>query len=151
MLLLSCSAIVPTSAKLPLPRFVSLRSDQANVRVGPGKQYPIQWVLIRRHLPLEIIAEFDTWRKIKDPEGEMIGWIHQSLLSGLRTGMVSGATQAVYRKPSLSSFAIAKLESGVIAKVRKCQRNWCRVQVDSIDGWIEQAHLWGVYPKETIK
>ncbi len=146
----NCS-FAPVSAKLPVPRFVSLRSDQANIRVGPGRQYPIQWVLVRKFLPLEVIAEFDAWRKIKDPEGEILGWIHQSLLSGHRTAMVSSTTHAVYRKPSLDSFKVAQLEPGVITKVRKCQASWCRVQVETIDAWIESKHLWGVYSGEIIK
>ncbi|MEN8235964.1 MAG: MFS transporter [Pseudomonadota bacterium] len=151
MVAVACMLAPPVSAKLPLPRFVSLRANQANVRVGPGRQYPIQWVLVRRHLPLEIIAEFDTWRKVKDPEGEVMGWIHQGLLSGLRTAVVLDGEQTVYRKPALESFAVAKLEPGVITKILKCRQGWCRVQVDSIDGWIEPKYLWGVYPAETIK
>ena len=151
LLIVGCGTFTPASAKLPLPRFVSLRAEQAHVRVGPGRQYPIQWVLVRRYLPLEIVAEFDTWRKIKDPEGEVIGWVHQSLLSGLRTAVVTGGTRAVLRKPSLGSFAIARLEPGVIIKIRKCQGVWCRVQVDTIDGWMKDKDLWGVYPGEQIK
>ena len=137
-------------AHLPIPRFVSIRTAEANVRVGPGKQYPIQWVLVRQHLPLEIIAEFDTWRKIKDPEGE-VGWVHQSLLAGMRTAIVQGSPQTMHHKPTSESFAVAHVEPGVMVKVLKCRNSWCRVQVQTVDGWIDHRHLWGVYEGEEVK
>jgi SH3-like domain-containing protein len=135
---------------LPLPRFVSLRPDSVNLRVGPSARYPIEWIYVRRNLPVEVIAEFDTWRRIKDPAGTE-GWVHSSMLSGRRTAMVTGAVQPLRRTPAADSDVVTSLEPGVIVSVERCpQGDVCRVEVEGHEGWLKRDALWGVYPSELI-
>lgn len=139
------------STAYPLPRFVSLSSDEAYVRAGPGKKYPIQWVFKRAYLPLEIVLEFEHWRKIKDHEGQT-GWIHKSLLSGRRTAIIQGDNkQALYKKPETDSRLAAYLEPGVIVRIRECHAQWCYIDAAGYKGWTEKEYLWGVYPDEIIE
>lgn len=132
---------------LPVPRFVSLASDEVNVRYGPGQQYPIRWTFTRRALPVKITAEFDTWRKIEDHEGEE-GWIHSSLLSSRRTVMVMGGIQELRRTPQEDARSLLRLEEGVIAELIDCQAGWCLIEAAQRRGWIESSALWGVIGTE---
>ncbi|MEQ8387163.1 MAG: SH3 domain-containing protein [Alphaproteobacteria bacterium] len=133
---------------LSLPRYVSLRADEVNLRTGPGIQYPIEWVYHRRHYPIEIIAEFDTWRRIRDPEGTE-GWVHQSMLSGRRFALVT-AEQAVLRhRPEADAAPVARLERGVIAEIGDCRAAWCRIAVAGLRGWLMRQQIWGIYPGES--
>jgi len=136
---------------LPLPRFVSLRTDPINMRVGPGIRYPVDWVYLRRNLPMEIILEFDNWRRVRDPEG-VEGWVHQNMLSGMRTGYVVGAQRRLMRAGLDASKIIATLEHGVIVEIRRCPPRslYCRVATNGLDGWIRRDHFWGTYKGETI-
>jgi SH3-like domain-containing protein len=140
---------------LPLPRFVSLRADSVNLRVGPNARYPIEWIYVRRDLPVEIIAEFDTWRRIKDPAGTE-GWVHSSMLSGRRTAMVTGEIRPLLRTMETKADAkpdlVATLEPGVIVSVERCPQgaSFCRVEADGAEGWLSRDALWGVYPGEII-
>jgi SH3-like domain-containing protein len=137
---------------LPLPRFVSLKADRINVHVGPAKTYEVTWIYTRAGLPVEITAEFETWRRIRDSEGAE-GWVYHSLLSGRRTGMVVSKGDGVVplREAGDPEGTItAKLEQGVVGQVKKCNGSWCRISGDGFDGWIQQQHLWGVYPNEKI-
>ncbi|WP_224406470.1 SH3 domain-containing protein [Afifella sp. IM 167] len=137
----------------PLPRFVSLKSSAVNVRRGPGKNYPVAWRFVRAGLPVEIIQEFDTWRKIRDSDGAE-GWIHQSLLSGRRTAIVSPWTDGerfeAHAEPRAASRVSAILESHVIADVVSCEAGWCNLRGDGYEGWLPQETLWGVYPNEKV-
>ncbi len=135
---------------LPVPRFVSLRSDKVNLRVGPGTRYPILWVLVRAKIPLEIVAEYDTWRKVRLFDGTE-GWLHGKMLSGVRNFVVIDTVQAVHKKPDAKTAEIAYLEPGVIGKVEKCQDNWCRIKIKSLKGWIQRTSIWGVYEGEKVK
>lgn len=137
---------------LPLPRYVSLRASEVNVRTGPGVRYPVDWVFHRHGLPVEIVAEFDTWRKIRDAEGTE-GWVHQSLLSGKRTILVTGETRTLYRKPSTTAKAVAKTEANVVGKLLDCpeESEWCHVDVGAYEGWLKRSNFWGVYPNEIVK
>ncbi len=137
---------------LPIPRFVSLRTDPVNFRTGPGPRYPIDWVFVRRHLPVEVVGEFDTWRRVRDPEGAE-GWVHQSMLSGRRTAVVIGGPQALHREGGDQTPLVASLEPGVIVHVQRCpaETPYCRVEVDGIQGWIKREQLWGVYTNELIQ
>jgi len=151
-LLLSLAILCPpvqAKSGLPVPRFVSLRSPQINVRVGPGKDYPIEWVYVRANLPVEIIAEFENWRKIKDVEGSE-GWVHQSMLTGTRHALIQKQTRDIKEKPAIDAHVIAQIEPDVMVRVQKCQGEWCRIQIDAIKGWLPKEALWGVYPNETI-
>ena len=145
---------VGTATKLPLPRFASLKTDRVNLREGPSKDHPTKWVYQRAGLPVEITAEFEIWRRIRDSEGSE-GWVLHSLLSGRRTALVTpskkGENSKVYALPSEGSDLAATLQSGVIVNLRKCDGSWCQVDGDGFKGYIEQYKLWGVYPNETIE
>jgi len=137
---------------LPLPRFVSLRADQVNLRTGPGVQYPIDWVYQRQSLPVEIIAEYRTWRKIRDWQSTP-GWVHQSMLSGRRTVIVIGKTRTLRAEASAKSKAVARIDAGAIADIVECPAGsgWCRVQADGIKGWLRKVEFWGAYRDEAVE
>jgi SH3-like domain-containing protein len=138
---------------LPIPRFVSLKTDVVNVRRGPSNEHEVAWVFRRKGLPVEVIAEFEHWRRIRDSEGEE-GWVYQSLLAGERTAIVEpwkkDTVIVMRRTPDPSGTAIAKLKSGVIGDVQQCSGQWCEIAVEGYDGWVEQAALFGVYPGERL-
>ncbi len=138
---------------LPLPRFVSLKTDRVNVRRGPSNEHNVSWVFTRKDLPVEIIAEFDHWRRVRDSDGEE-GWIYQSLLTGRRTAMVApwrrNNNVPLHAQASSSSAKIALVSGGVVGRVRFCDGSWCRITVSEYDGYMEQAMLWGVYPGEAV-
>lgn len=139
---------------LPLPRFVTLKADRVNVRRGPSSDHKVSWVFTREGLPVEIVAESDHWRRIRDSEGAE-GWVYHSLLSGRRNVLVapwSGA-RPVPLLDGIDAGAgpVALLATGVMADVDSCTGDWCQVSVEGHDGWIEQARLWGVYPGERVE
>jgi len=138
---------------LPLPRFVSLKSDEVNLRAGPGVRYPIDWIYTRKDLPVEIVAEFEAWRKIRDWEGAE-GWVHQSMLSGRRMMVVIGREGRVLRtSDSESSDAVAQVTPGVLGRILQCPRNrdFCRVEIGEAQGWLRRDYLWGVYKGEWLE
>jgi SH3-like domain-containing protein len=142
-----------TASGLPVPRYVSLKSDRVNVRAGPTKDHDVAWVFTRAGLPVEITAEFENWRRIRDSEGAE-GWVYHSLLSGRRTAVVTQRSRddlvPLNDAPETTGSVTAKLQSGVVAQVRRCNGAWCRVTGEGFDGWIQQERLWGVYPNEKI-
>lgn len=134
-----------------LPRFASLKSDDVNVRTGPGPRYPVDWKFVRRDMPVEIVAEFETWQKVRDWEGTE-GWVHHSMLSARRNVMVTGdKVQELYRKPEEDAPVVARTEPGVIGQLQQCESSWCRVQMRKVTGWIRRDAIWGVYPDEDMK
>jgi SH3-like domain-containing protein len=141
---------------LPIPRFVSLKSDKVNVRAGPTKDHDVAWVYNHAALPVEITAEFENWRRIRDWEGAE-GWVYHSLLSGKRTALVAPQSKKkdelleLRDKPDVSGVVIARLQHGVLATVKRCKDSWCRLVGDGFDGWMEEARLWGVYPGEKVE
>lgn len=137
---------------LPLPRFVSLRATEANLRTGPGVQYPVDWVYNRQLLPLEIVAEYDTWRKVRDWEGTQ-GWVHQSMLDGARTIIITGSVRTLRRSMNTRSDAVARAESGVIGRIVECPdgASWCKVEIDGFEGWLRRVEFWGVYTDEVLR
>lgn len=136
---------------LPVPRFVSLKPDEVNVRTGPGTRYPIAWVYHRAGMPVEIIEEYDLWRRIRDAEGTT-GWVHKTMLAGQRNVMIKGKEAHILRNDSSADAKpILKAEPSVIGKLVECEKDWCRIQLSGHKGWIEKAHLWGVYPDEKIE
>jgi len=142
---------------LPLPRFVSLKADRVNVRRGPGYDHEIAWVFLRAGLPVEIIAEFDAWRQIRDSEGAE-GWVLGSLLSGRRTGLVApwikaeqSRTFALHAEDDTSARVVSRVGPSVLVNIMSCDGTWCEVITRDIRGWIKQDELWGVYPRETIE
>lgn len=134
---------------LPLPRFASLKSDEVNVRTGPGTRYPVDWVFKRKGMPVEIVAEYENWRKIRDWQGAS-GWVYQGLLSGKRGFIVPSKTASLYKTPATSAEIVAKLEPEVMGEIRSCTGDWCRVRLSAASGWLERNEIWGVYRSEPI-
>jgi SH3-like domain-containing protein len=159
--LLCMSATVAASAKdaalttsgLPVPRYVSLKSDHVNVRAGPTKDNDVAWVYTRSGLPVEITQEFENWRRVRDSEGAE-GWVYHSLLSGRRTAVITMKNKddlaSLYEQADAASAVSARLQAGVVAQVRHCASGWCHVTGNGFDGWIEQQRLWGVYADEKV-
>jgi SH3-like domain-containing protein len=143
----------PTSG-LPVPRFVSLKTDRVNVRGGPDKDHDVAWIYTRVGWPVEITAEFENWRRIRDSDGTE-GWVYHSLLSGKRTAAVQLKSKtdlaALHAKPDAASPVTAQLQSGVLGSIKYCNGSWCHLAGDGFDGWIEQNRLWGVYPDEKVE
>lgn len=135
---------------LPLPRFVSLRSDPVNLRTGPGDRYPVEWVYHRKGLPVEIIAQYDVWRRIRDWQGTE-GWVHQRLVTGTRTVIVDGTQRLLHAAPNAASPAVARLDPGVIARLIECDGAWCQIEARDIKGWLTRGEVWGVYADEVVK
>jgi SH3-like domain-containing protein len=153
----AASAQTRGATGLALPRYVSLKSDRVNVRSGPGMQFPTQWVFRRAGLPVEVIAESEQWRQVRDAEGAT-GWVLASLLSGRRTALIEpwsvkpGASvpQLAIRDSDRTNAAeVVRVEAGVIANIKSCDGRWCWVSVGDFAGYVEQRRLWGVYKGET--
>lgn len=134
---------------LPLPRFVSMKAAEANVRRGPSLTHRIDWVFKRKDVPLVITAEYGNWRRIEDRDGAG-GWVHYSLLSGARTAIVEEDTLNLLSKPQDGAMVEARLERGVIARVEKCTPDWCRLTAGGYRGWAPPMALWGVKPGEVL-
>lgn len=151
----ACGAAPPlvlaSETGLPLPRFVSLRSNEVNLRTGPGTRYPVSWIYRHEMLPIEIIAEYHDWRKIRDWEKDE-GWVHKSMLSGRRSIIVTGDVRDILAAPTASSPILARAEPGVIGQLVACpdEGPFCRVRIGSREGWLERSGFWGVYPDEVI-
>ncbi|MGH6867127.1 MAG: SH3 domain-containing protein [Methyloceanibacter sp.] len=148
------AAVDGTKGGTRVPRFVSLKSDKVNVRRGPSTDQAIVWIFSRAGLPVEIIAESENWRHVRDSEGAD-GWVYHSLLSGRRTVLVapwSKSKEAVplYGRKSTGSTAVAQLQAGVLGNILSCDGEWCEMSVDSYSGYVEQDKLWGVYRGEEI-
>jgi len=135
---------------LPLPRYVSIRAREANVRRGPGLDHRIDWEYRRRGLPVEVTAEYGQWRRVRDADGAG-GWVHHSLLSGIRTGLVRGEGPVRLQAGASDRTALrAMVEPGVVARIESCDGMWCDVSVDGLDGWVAQSALWGLDPGEIL-
>jgi SH3-like domain-containing protein len=143
-----------TTSGLPVPRYVSLKSDHVNVRAGPTKDNDVAWVYTRSGLPVEITAEFENWRRVRDSEGAE-GWVYHSLLSGRRTAVVTMKSKddlaSIYDRADQTSAVAARLQAGVVTQVKRCASGWCHVSGNGFDGWIEQQRLWGVYADEKVE
>ena len=143
-----------SSSGLPIPRFVSLKPDKVNVRGGPTRDHDVTFVYTRAGLPVEITAESDNWRRIRDWEGSE-GWVYHSLLSGRRTAVVTPkdktALVPLYDQADKTGAVVAQLQAGVLATVKRCTGTWCRIVGHGYDGWVVQEQLWGVYPNEKVE
>jgi SH3-like domain-containing protein len=138
---------------LPLPRFAALRSDQVNLRAGPGTRYPIEWTFQRRDWPVEILREHDVWRRIRDADGTE-GWVHVSTLTARRNFLVRGGEERLLRRgPDAEAAPVARLRPGVVGRLRRCEADsaWCEGQVGNHRGWIRRAEIWGVWPGEEVR
>ena len=136
------------AAEEKTPRFVSLRADQVNMRTGPGERYPVEWVYERKGLPVEVTAQFDVWRRIRDSDGTE-GWVHQRMIAAQRSVVIKGAVRTLLGDPEPQAAALARLEPGVIARLLECRGTWCRVEAQGVKGWLPRGEIWGVYPDET--
>ncbi|MCF8477155.1 MAG: SH3 domain-containing protein [Pseudolabrys sp.] len=139
---------------LPIPRFVSLKADRVNVRAGPNKDQDVRWVYTRAGMPVEITAEFENWRRIRDWEGAE-GWVYHSLLSGKRSAVVVPSLKdelvPLNESPDIESAVTARLQSGVLAHIKYCTGKWCQVSGKNFAGYILQERLWGAYPNEKVE
>ncbi|MEM6408917.1 MAG: SH3 domain-containing protein [Pseudomonadota bacterium] len=133
---------------LPLPRFVSLKASEGNVRRGPSLKHRIDWVFTRRNMPLQVVAEHGHWRRVEDREGAG-GWVHYTLLSGVRTVLIEQDLAPLHAKPDASSAVEAYAEAGVIARLGVCDGAWCRISADGARGWVKRSAFWGLMPGET--
>jgi SH3-like domain-containing protein len=144
-----------SQTRLPIPRFVSLKSDRVNVRKGPSTDQAIVWVFSRAGLPVEIIAESDNWRRVRDSEGAD-GWVWHSMLSGRRTVLIAPWTKPpenvpLYSRKSTGASTVAELAPSVLGNVLSCDGEWCELSIDDYSGFVQQDKLWGVYKDEVIK
>jgi SH3-like domain-containing protein len=132
-----------------LPRFVSLRSNDINLRVGPGQTYPIEWVLTRKDMPVEIVEEFQNWRMVQLWQ-RTSGWILDRMVTAERHIVVDGGVRSLYRRPDAGSEIVARAEPGVVAKLIECQTDWCRIEAGGYQGWLQRGDVWGVLPGENL-
>jgi SH3-like domain-containing protein len=140
-----------SNSGLPLPRFASLRSDEVNLRAGPGTRYPIDWIYKRRDLPVEIEREFEVWRLVQDPDGTK-GWVHQATLTGRRSFIVTGGDATLRRDAREAAAPVAILKPGVIGHIRSCAAatEWCQVQAGDYRGYLRRSQFWGTLPGEVV-
>jgi SH3-like domain-containing protein len=135
---------------LPIPRFASIKSNKVFARSGPGHDYPIQWIFTKSGEPVEIFAEFEQWRRIRDKYGDE-GWVHQNMLSGKRYVIVTGdLPRELHKKNNLKSKIIAKLAPDLRCALKKSEEKWCYVDCKGQKGWVLKEHIWGVYFKESL-
>lgn len=135
---------------LPVPRFVSLAADKVNARTGPGSRYPIAWQYQRRNLPVEVVAEYEYWRRVRDHDGTE-AWVHKNLTSGKRYALVDGIVRPLLAKADPAAEVLLTAEPGVQVRLRRCpDRAWCQVEIAGEKGWMERRHLWGLYPHEVF-
>jgi len=144
------SAAEDPPAALPVPRFVSIKFDRVNLRAGPGPRYPTAWVLTRKEMPVEVVQEYDTWRKIRDWEGTE-GWVAQAALQSHRAVVVTGEIRNLRGAPQADAVLVARAEPGVIARLSKCPAespDWCEIDASGSRGWIRRSEIWGLLPGE---
>ena len=133
---------------LPIPRYVSLKTNEANARRGPSLSHKIDWIYKRQNMPLEIYAEYENWRRVRDFEG-LGGWVHYTLLSGKRYVLIKNELLEMRLLPSMESQVIAKVPQFNIANLDKCNKDWCRIIDNGYKGWVPKSEIWGVYNNET--
>ncbi|WP_439546659.1 SH3 domain-containing protein [Sandarakinorhabdus sp.] len=135
---------------LPKPRFVSIKRGQAMMRTGPGERFPIKWEYRRAGLPLEILKEYEIWRQVRDPDGE-IGWMNKALLTGQRTGMIKEQVRLLYVAPDVNSRIAWRIAPGAVVTITLCEDMWCRISKDGKSGYILRGQMWGTYAREKIE
>ena len=145
------NANVGKETGLEIPRYVSLKSDDANIRVGPSKNYPIEIKYVKKNYPLKVLEEYEEWRKVEDFNNN-IGWIHKSLISGIRTGIVlSNDSKNIKLFNTLSGSVIGEIGMGNIVFLEKCKIDWCLVSSGNFKGWMDKKYIWGVKENEIIR
>ncbi len=131
------------------PYFLSLRFNETYMRSGPGRQYPALWVYRRLGMPVQIIGHFDDWRKVRDFQGD-VGWMLSNQLQRRRAVIVLLPEVGLYKEPDTSSVKIARLGKEVVARVQRCNYEWCRLLVGRHEGWTRRGGLWGLAEEETL-
>lgn len=140
-----------TPSALPVPRFATIGSSRVHMRQGPSQDHRILWVFEgQQGLPVEVVAETETWRQIRDPEGDL-GWVHRSLLSQARSVMITERTRPLRRQPASDSRILAYMEPRVIARLNTCDPDWCEISVGSYTGFVRHDEVWGVNPLEVVE
>ncbi|WP_047264684.1 SH3 domain-containing protein [Candidatus Liberibacter africanus] len=147
-----------TFDKKIIPRFVTIKANRANSRIGPGMMYSVVCTYLTRGLPVEVLKEYENWRQIRDFDGT-VGWINKSLLSNKRSAIVSPWDRKtknliyvnIYKNPDIQSLIVAQVEPGVLLTIRECSGEWCFGHNSDIEGWIKQQKIWGTYPSEIFK
>jgi len=140
-----------TPSSLPVPRFAAIGSSRVHMRQGPSQDHRILWVFEgQQGLPVEVVAETETWRQIRDPDGDL-GWVHRSLLSRSRSVIVSGQMRPMRRRPASDAQILAYLEPRVVARLNECDPEWCEISIEGFTGWIRHDEVWGVYPREVVE
>lgn len=143
-----CNADIGKETGLEIPRYVSLKSNDANIRVGPSKNYPIEIKFIKKNYPLKVLEEYEDWRKVEDFQ-KNFGWIHKSLISGTRTGIVlSNDNKAIKLLNTLNGNVIGEIGKGNIVFLEKCKIDWCLVSFRNYRGWVDKKNIWGIKEKE---
>lgn len=127
---------------LPIPRFVSLKAAEGNVRRGPSRTHRVDWVFKRRNMPLQVVGEYGHWRRVVDRDGAG-GWMHYSLLSGARTAIVTFDHLPLHVRPDPGTRIVAYAKEGVVARLGNCAQGWCEVRIGGVEGWSPASHLWG--------
>jgi SH3-like domain-containing protein len=137
-------------AVLKVPRFVSLHSDRVNLRTGPGRQYQIEWVLVKKDMPVEVLAQFEHWRQVREWDGT-VGWVQEHMVDGRRYVIVAkGGVRPLFQGPDPATAEVARAAPGVLARLLECSPTMCRVEAHDISGWMRRSDLWGVYPDEQV-
>ena len=142
--------LVVQGSGLPVPRFVTLKSDEVNMRVGPGREFPLSWVYKKKNLPLKVIAEFDVWRKVIDHEGTT-GWVHSPLVTLKRYALITSRLTKLHHKADETSPVIAVADKGVLLELQICEPLWCRVAGEQVRGYVRRDEIWGILDNETLK
>lgn len=137
-------------AETALPRFEVLHADKVNLRAGPGDRYPIEWVYLRKDWPVEVIAQFDHWRRVRDWEGTE-GWVHEKMITQQHEVIVTGAIRALRQSPDPNAPMVARAEPGVVAKLDECRGDWCRIAAGDVTGWVQRADIWGVSASDVTR
>ncbi len=135
---------------LPVPRYVTLKTNEGNARRGPGLSHRVDWVFTRAGLPLRVTAEYENWRRVEDAEG-VGGWVHYTLLSGVRSVLVTQDMAEFHSDPQPDSMVLVQAEQGVVGRLLECDPDWCRVGIDGYKGWVQKSAIWGVDPGELVQ
>jgi len=143
---------LPAAASgLPLPRFASLSADEVNMRTGPGTRYPIEWILTKRGMPVEIVAEYEAWRRVRDPGGDE-GWVFRAGLSGARMAITTGGAHDLLSGEDGGAAVVAHLNAGAIGRLLECDAGFCKLRFKNgdaaVEGWLPKADFWGALPGE---
>ena len=142
--------IIVRGSGLPVPRFVSLKFNEANLRAGPGSEYPVLWQYRQVGLPMLVDAEFGVWRKVRDAEGTA-GWMHGAGLTMRRMAFVHEGITKIYRHDNVKSDVVAIAEKNALLELKSCPKTWCRITTDTVTGWVQRTAIWGLLKDESLK